>query len=128
MSGLRKTEPTAGAAPSRRKTRGVSGNIEKRAAFAWVWSWKVWSTTKPRRAISSAGFIRSPNLIVPKELTALAQVAGLPGTPTLRPELTALLNTMGVPSASWKTCSSNVGSDGAASRPSMVFTSPEPAS
>ena len=56
MSGLVKTVPTAGAAPLRRKTRAVSGNIVKRVALAAVWSAKVWSTTKPCAASRSAGF------------------------------------------------------------------------
>ncbi len=120
MSGLRNTEPTAGTAPPGRKTLAVAGNFANRSAFEAVWSWNVWSTTKPRRAMFSAGASRSPRGRVPKDRAARSQVAGEPGTPTDSPELTALENAMGVPSGSRKVVGVKV--LGAVSRPSMVFT------
>src|SRR6476661_7619185 len=122
MSGLRNTEPTAGALPPGRNTRAVAGNIENRWALAAVWSWKVLSTTNPRLAMSWAGASRLRRDIVPNLEAARSHVAGDPGTPTDRPELTALVKLIGEPSGSRKAFSVNVA--GAVSRPSIVWTLP----
>ena len=127
MSGFRKTEPTAGASPPGRKTRAVSGNSAKRAALESVWSRKVWSTTKPLRAIRSAGLRSVPRRSLPQRSAARAHVAGVPGTPTERPEVMTVANGHGCPVAgSMKDVSVYVA--GAVSRPSIVSTSPLAAS
>ena len=60
------------------------------------------------------------NDIFPCWRTALAQSAGVPGTPIDRPELTTVLKFIGVPSGLVKVLS--VKAFGAVSRPSMVET------
>ena len=62
-----------------------------RAALSAVWSWKVWSTTKPRRATAAAGASELASERVPQRRSAVSQVAGVPGTPTDRPLVTALV-------------------------------------
>src|SRR6478735_8037988 len=108
MSGLVNVEPTAGGCPPGRNTRAVAGNLEKRSAFWAVWSWKVWSTTKPLAARRSAGLSAWLN-------------DGVPGTPTDRPELTAVAKGYGWPVAGSMNALS-VKDIGAVSRPSMVLT------
>ena len=120
MSGFVNLDPTAGAAPSRRNTRAVSGNVLNRGAFAAVWSAKVWSTTKPLAASRSAGLSAVLSDSVPWSRNALAHSAGVPGTPTDSPEFTTVSKSMAEPSGFRKVFSVNV--EGAVSRPSMVET------
>jgi len=86
----------------------------------------VASTTKPRRATSSAGFSKAESFCVPQRLVASSQSAGVPGTPTDRPELTTVAKSSGLPSGPMNVVGVNVA--GADSRPSMVCTSPDLAS
>ncbi len=92
-----------------------------------VWSWKVWSTTKPRVATRVAGFSASLRLMVPHCSRATCQVIGVPGTPADSPLLTASAKGIGAPVPS-STKESVFISAGAVSRPSMVWTSPVAAS
>ena len=126
MSGLRKTLPTSGTCPPGRNTRAVAGNCRNRASLSRVCWAKVSSTTKPSRASSSAGSSSSASGRVPSWRAARAHRAGVPGTPTERPELTTVAKSSGAPDASVKTSSSKLA--GAASRPSSVVTSPVRAS
>lgn len=119
-SGLRSVDPTAGGSPPGRNTRAVSGNRRNRSAFAAVCAWYAASTTNPRRARCSAGASSAPRLRLPKRRAASSQTAGVPGTPTDRPDDTTSANGSGVPSGFVNTVGVNVA--GAVSRPSIVLT------
>ena len=84
-------------------------------------------TTNPFSAIRMAGRSASASEIVPQRRSALAQVAGVPGTPTDSPELTASANGSGLPVAGSTNESARMAA-GAVSRPSMVCTRCERAS
>jgi hypothetical protein len=53
-----------------------------------VWSWNVWSTTKPRSASVMPGLSSRDSGIVPNCSAASAHVASVPGTPTAMPLVT----------------------------------------
>ncbi len=99
----------------------VSGKSLNRAWLSAVWSWKVWSTVKPRSAIRRAGSSASAKLRRPQRPTAVSQVAGEPGTPTDRPLVTASAKGRGLPSSRNSELSAV---REAVSRPSMVCTRP----
>ena len=122
---MRNTDPTAGGAPRRRNRSAEDRNAENRATLAVVWSTNVWSTTKPRRATSVAPRSAVRRLIDPHWSSAVCHVAGVPGTPTDRPEVTASANGIGTP---FSTKESLRIARGAVSRPSMVCTVPDAAS
>ena len=87
-SGLRNVDPTGGGLPPGRNSFRVEVNCENRDSLAAVWSWKVWSTTKPSRASRAAGWIDVGRVRVPQRSSARCQVARVPGTPTETPLLT----------------------------------------
>jgi hypothetical protein len=118
---LRKVEPTAGGAPSGRYSALVELNWENAARLSLIWLANVWSTTKPRSAISMAGRSASRREIVPHFCSAVCQVCGVPGTPTEMPLMRASWNCNGSPVAG-STNASTFMLAGAASRPSMVCT------
>ncbi len=86
-----------------------------------VWSKNVWSTTNPFLATPIAGCNTCASFIVPYFLSALAHVAGVPGTPTDMPLQRASLNGSGTPFSQ-----NDVGviASDAVSRPSIVVTLP----
>ncbi len=102
-SGLRKVSPISGALPPGRNNAAVAGNLAKRWALVAVWEWNVSSTTKPCSASFWAGASSSFRLRLPSLPAALCHSAGVPGTPTDRPELTTVAKSSGVPSSFWKT-------------------------
>src|SRR2546421_682525 len=95
-AGMRKTVPGTGGAPSGRYSDRVDGNAANRAALFATCVWNVWSTTNPVRASSSAGFRDSASDRVPHLRRASDHVAGVPGTPTLSPLVTASANGSGL--------------------------------
>lgn len=99
----------------------VAGNFAKRSALSAVAWANASSTTKPRSAIRCAGARSWLKLRLPQRSRAACQVAGVPGTPTDRPELTAFQNSIGLPSGSMNERSCRPA--GAVSRPSRVVTS-----
>lgn len=62
---------------------------EKRSWFATTWSWKVWSTTKPRAARRAAGASEALSEREPQRRSASDQVARVPGVPTETPLVTS---------------------------------------
>ena len=123
---MRSTDPTAGGAPPGRNSAAVAGKAAKRAALLAVWSWKVWSTTKPRSATRMAGSSSLPSGRVPWSRSARCQVARVPGTPTPRPLVIRSADGIGAPVAGSMKLSSPKAA-GAVSRPSMVTTRRLPA-
>ena len=64
--------------------RGGRRDVVEEVTFAWIWSEKVWSTTKPSRATRSpARALRRARTC--RALSARSQPATVPGTPTERP-------------------------------------------
>ena len=120
--GFRKTLPTFGALPCRRKSFRVEVKVLNRSALSSVCWLKVWSTTNPRRARAAAGSSASAREIEPQRSRADCQVDGVPGTPTETPLVTRSgVNGYGCPVAGLMNASC-VMAAGAVSRPSMVFT------
>ena len=66
----------------------VGTTAANRALLSRVWLRKVWSTTNPRWARSSAGVRALPNESEPHWCSAESQVARVPGMPTETPEVT----------------------------------------
>jgi hypothetical protein len=96
------------------------------ASLSAVCCRKVSSTTKPSSASVIAPCSASDIGMVPNSSSARSQVDGVPGVPTESPLWTASWNGSGVPSSARK-ASAPIAS-GAVSRPSIVETSPVPAS
>lgn len=120
-SGFRKTVPGSGGAPSGRYSERVDGNAANLAALFAICVWNVGSTTNPLRARFSAGFRVFASDRVPHLRSASDHVAGVPGTPTLSPLVTASLNGSGWPFSTKRFASADFG---AVSRPSKVWTRP----
>jgi len=120
---LRKVEPTGGGDPPGRNSSRVGTIAWKRSALAAVWSWKVWSTSKPSSAARIAGRSSSASGRVPKRPAARCQVRSVPGTPTPRPLVTRSAKGIGWPVAGSMKLSSRKAA-GAVSRPSMVTARP----
>lgn len=114
-----KIDPTTGSEPPGRNSFAVSGKFLKRAWLDSVCERKVASTVNPSRAIRSAGFRTLPSRLLPQLSSAVCQVAGVPGVPTLSPLVTASAKASGRP---FSRKSPESADSGAVSRPSIVCT------
>ena len=113
--------PTTGGRPCGRYNAAVELKWPKRAALSWVCLAKVSSTTKPWSATRIAGCSTCAKLRVPQRSSACAQVAGVPGTPTDKPLVTASAKGNGCPVAGSMKAVGRIAA-GAVSRPSRVTT------
>src|ERR687892_617474 len=120
ISGLVKVVPTSGGVPSgSRYSASLEVMSSKKSTFPRTWSWKAWSTWKPSRATSMAGWSTSASDIVPYFASASAHPWTVPGTPAESPLYRAALKPSGAP-FSKKDCGCMAA--GAVSRWSMVVT------
>lgn len=97
----------------------MSGKSANRSWLDSVWERKVSSTVKPSFANRSAGLSSCFRDRLPHASSAVSQVAGVPGVPTLRPLVTASANGIGLPFSRKSELSADLG---AVSRPSTVCT------